>query len=107
MLFWKKAGQTQDEQFLAATELKPGRPVDDLQATLLARAYFTKYLGDCGFPERPISRGNDWLFKTLVGLGASPGAEIRVQKGTRITSAKGLPTVRDARTYVGPIRKRG
>jgi hypothetical protein len=103
--FWKSVGDTSQERFLAASKLKPGRPVDDLQASLLADVYFSANLGGCGGSEIPESKGAYWIFHTRVGYGGTPGPDIRVAKASGATSCKGYKTITDPRVYAKWARR--
>ncbi len=107
MAFWTKVGGTYDATWRAASRLKAGRPVDDLQAELLAAAYFYKRISGCGGPGRGVDRGTYWRFESRVGIGAALGPEIRVDKTSGTTSSKGLPTVKDPRSYLVPTSRKG
>jgi len=97
--FWKSVGSTSKQRFLAASKLKPGQRVDDLQASLLAYAYFHVNLGACGSPGHPVDKGSFWLFPTAVGYEGDPGPDIRVVKATGATGCKVYKTITDPRVY--------
>ena len=105
LAFWKSIGNTKNAKWRAAAKLKAGRPVNDLQASLLATAYFDAYISGCGSSGMPEDKGSYWLFRSRRGYDGTPGPKIRVDKRTGATSSEGRITVRDLSSYSKFVRK--
>src|SRR5690242_14426315 len=78
--FWKSIGQGYQGTWRAASKLKAGAPVDDLQASLLAAAYFYAHISGCGGPGSAKDKGGYWLLESRWGYAWSPGPAIVVDK---------------------------
>ena len=88
-----------------AAKVRTEKPLSAMQATILARAYFSMRSGGCGGIGSPVDRGTFWSYPSKEGAGGRPGAEIKVVKATGRTSSNGFLTVprpRDFAQYILP-----
>ena len=67
--------------------------IDQLEATVLADAYFTSYISGCGATGPVIDQGDKWEVKTAFGYAATPYESIFIQKASGIITCKKGPMV--------------
>ncbi len=97
--FAKGIGSGYNGTWRAASQLEVGQPVPDTHAWLLANAYFYAHVSGCGAIDLPVDKGTYWIVRTRLGIAATQGPDIRVDKATGATSSKGRPLVRDPKSY--------
>ena len=102
--YWKVTGGNRDTTWRAAARLKLDQPIGELEAYVLAMAYFGVEFGLSGGPELPKDRGDRWVADTAVGYGGAPGPKIIVEKKTGLTYSPGRRKVRDPRGYLKMVR---
>src|SRR4051812_18087398 len=95
--YWKVTGGNWDTTWRAAARIKVDQPIGELEAYLLATAYFGVEFGLCGGPELPKDRGDRWVADTAIGYGGAPRPKIIVEKTTGLTYSPGRRKVRHPR----------
>lgn len=63
------------------------------EADVIAENYYYRFTPLCGTVVPVTDGGTDWIAKTYYGIGAMPGAPIRIDKRTGRAAQSGSPTV--------------
>ncbi len=79
---------------------RPKDGIDQFEAFILSRAYFTQNFGLCGAIELPEKKGDFWFVDMVVGSAAQSLPPAVIDSRTGRLTCKGHPSVSDALTYL-------
>jgi hypothetical protein len=89
-----RAGKTVDSMF------QPADGLDEFEALLLAKEYFSWQFGVCGWVDMPERQGSDWVVRISSGREARPESPIVIDAKTGALRCEGHPSVTDARAFI-------